>query len=156
MCWLVPWAKPGLAFFFLLNSSRKTTECRYFYTISYVVKVILCQKHSFLLQLIQNITTDFSLNYKFSTCWLHQIGFFCPCFDIQNNLMYTTCTELVVFLYWTRNSTKNILGKLMEEWVLLTKNNLYLTYCTLYSIVGTTSWKWNSDKLEWIELWLAI
>ena len=76
MCWLVPWAKPGLAFFILLNSRRKTTECRYFYTISYVVKVILCQKHSFLHQIIQNMTTDFSLIYTFNTINL-QVQSYC-------------------------------------------------------------------------------
>ena len=37
------------------------------------IQVILCQKHSFLHELTQNMTTDCSN---------------CFCFDIQNNLMY--------------------------------------------------------------------
>ena len=50
---------------------------------------------------------DCSLNYNFSTCCLHQIVF---CFGIQNNLVYTKyiLIELIVFLYWTRNSTNNL------------------------------------------------
>ena len=43
-----------------------------------VVQVILCQKHSFLDQLTQNMTTDFFVQekYKFSTCCDHPIVFF--------------------------------------------------------------------------------
>jgi hypothetical protein len=64
--------------------------------------VVLCQKHSFLYQLTQNITKDCSLNYEFSARKL-QIQFmlcisnsFSFSFDIQNNLMYTTYTELII------------------------------------------------------------
>ena len=42
--------------------------CRYSDTIWICpLQVILCQKHSFMYQLTQNMTTDCSLNYKFST-----------------------------------------------------------------------------------------
>ena len=48
------------------------------------VKAIFCEKHSFLHQLTQSITTDSSLNYefsiqenyKFSSCCVHQIVIF--------------------------------------------------------------------------------
>ena len=56
------------------------------------------------MQLVHWITSSVQENYKFTTCCVHQIVF-CFCFDIQNNFMYTICTELVVFLYWTCNST---------------------------------------------------
>ena len=79
----------------------------------YTVEVNLCQKHLFLHQLTHNITTDCFLNCEFSTRKLQvqymlctQIGFFCFCFHIQNNLS----TQLVVFMYWTRNLMNNLLS----------------------------------------------
>ena len=39
------------------------------------LEVILCQKHSFLHLLIQNMTSDCSLNYEFRTSCVHQIVF---------------------------------------------------------------------------------
>ena len=68
--------------------------------LSYIVQVNLCQKLLFLPQLTHNMTTDCSLNYKFSTwkfqaqnmsrtCSVHKL---CFCFHIQNNL----CTQHVL------------------------------------------------------------
>ena len=54
-----------------------------------VLQVILCQKHSFLHQLIQNMTTDCPLNYEFSTYCVHHIVLNVK----KTNFMYTTCSE---------------------------------------------------------------
>ena len=53
-------------------------------------------------QIVHWITNSVQENYKFRTCWVHQIVF-CFCLDIQDNLMYTKCDETVVFLCWTNN-----------------------------------------------------
>ena len=89
-----------------------------FVIIEMKAQVNLCQKHSFLHLLTQNMTTDCSLNYKLST-WKIQVQYIL-CTQIvlsaktrtKNNLMYTTCTELVIFSYWTRNSMNNLLSYL--------------------------------------------
>ena len=84
-----------------------------FTCVSYSVQVIFCEKHSFLHQLTKNmtkyvswITVSVQENYKLCTLKCVFWGFF----DIQNNLMYTTCTELVVVLHWINNSTNNLLS----------------------------------------------
>ena len=61
------------------------------------VHVILCQKHSFLYQLIQNITTDCSLNFEFSICCAHQVAL-----NVKNQLD-------VHNMYSAHNSTNNLL-----------------------------------------------
>ena len=43
---------------------------------SYTVQANLCQKLLFLHQLTHNMTTDCSLDYKFSTCKLHAQNMF--------------------------------------------------------------------------------
>ena len=63
-----------------------------------LIQVNLCQKYIFLHQLTHNMTTDFSLSYKFITKKLHVV--YTNCFDIQNNL----CTQHVLSFYWTCNS----------------------------------------------------
>ena len=77
--------------------------CRY----TYVVQVILCQKHSFLNQLTQNITTDCLLNYEFIPkklqiqCMLCKLNWFMfwhsEQFVVHN--MYWTCSFLVLNLW---------------------------------------------------------
>ena len=71
------------------------------------IQVNLCQKLLFLHQLTHNMTTDCSLNYKFSTRKLQVQYMLCAqivfCFDIQNNL----CTQHVLSLYWTGKSMNN-------------------------------------------------
>ena len=58
------------------------------------------------------MTKDCSLIYKFSKWKLqaHNIN----CYESQNKnkkqFMYTTCSELVIFMYWTRNSMNNPLS----------------------------------------------
>ena len=92
-----------------------------------VVQVNLCQKLLFLHQLTHNMTTDCSLNHQnqAQNMLCTQI-IFCFCFDIQNNLctqhvlnVFSTCSELAIFMYWTRNS-------MMQEYVLLKNIYLYL------------------------------
>ena len=76
----------------IFTQSRCCTMVRFLMILSDVDFVFLqgiyCQKHSFLHQIIRNLTAEFSV----SNC-------FC---DIDNNLMYTNCTELAVSFYWIR------------------------------------------------------
>ena len=138
--------------------------CRYIY----VVQVILCQKHSFLHQLTQNMTTDCSLNYEFNTRklqilfilyrlkpkhLLHVVDYSyyseCQNKNKKTNLIYTTCTELVVFLYWTRNSMNNLssyCGKSMQEWVLLTKLYMYYLFMLMF-VSGSKKGKKPADVI---------
>ena len=95
----------------------------------------LCQKLLFLHQLTHNMTADCSLNYHFST-WKFQapwgeheknmlctqflsvsvltfrttyvINMFFPMFS-QYSPMFSTCSELGIFMYWTGNSLDNLL-----------------------------------------------
>ena len=75
------------------------------------LQVILCQKHSFVYQLTQNMTTDCSLNYQFSTRKL-QVQYIlcttnCLCLDIKNNLMY--CQKHSFMHQLTQNMTTDCL-----------------------------------------------
>ena len=78
----------------------------------HLLQVNLCQNHLFLHQLTHNMTTDCSLNYKFSTWKFQAQNMLCTqivflfCFDIQNNLctqhvlsLEFSCTELIIS--WT-------------------------------------------------------
>ena len=66
------------------------------------------------------MTTDCSLNYDFSTWKIQaqnmlctQIGFL---FWHSEQFMYTACSELRIFMYWTRTSTNNILSYYGNSW----------------------------------------
>ena len=86
----------------------KTIVClliRYPCFILNLLQVNHCQKLLFLHQLTHNMTTDWPLNYEFSTwklqaqnmgrtCCVHKL-FFCFCFGIQNNL----CTQHVLTMF---------------------------------------------------------
>ena len=83
---------------------------------TWYVQINLFQKHLFLHQLTQNMTKDCSLNYKFST-WKFQAQnmlctqiVFCFCIDNSKQFMYTTCSELVVFMHWTGKLMNNLLS----------------------------------------------
>ena len=91
------------------------------------LQVILCQMHSLLHHLTQNMTTGCSLNYEFSTCCVHTSN--CSECQNKNNLMYTTWAELVVLLYWTRNSMKNMSSNC--RLINVRNNNLYTPLGTL-------------------------
>ena len=87
------------------------------------VQVNLFQKFLFLHQLTHNMTKYCSLNYKFST-WKFQaqnMGRTCcvqklfwmskqkeKTIFVQN--MFSPCSELVVFMYWTGKSMNNLLS----------------------------------------------
>ena len=79
------WISKNFSLSFLFES-----VCMWFRS---VVQVILCQKHSFLDQLTQNMTTDCLLHYNFSTRKL-QVQYMLSisnCSDCQNknNVIYT-------------------------------------------------------------------
>ena len=48
-------------------------------------------------------------SYKLRTCCVHKL-FFVFCIDNSEQFVYTTCSELVVFIFWTCNSMKNLLS----------------------------------------------
>ena len=62
------------------------------------------------------MTKDCSLNYKFSTWKLQAQYMLCAqitflfMFWHSEQFMYTTCSELVVFMYWTGKSMNNLLS----------------------------------------------
>ena len=65
---------------------------------TYVVQVILCQKHSFLHQWNQNMTTDCSLNYEFNTRKLQIQCMLCT----SNCFLFWHSEQFVVHnMYWT-------------------------------------------------------
>ena len=83
----------------------------------FLIQVNLCQMHSFLNQLTHNMTTDCSLVYNFlpRKIQIQNVLLYKNCFECQNNknkkqFLYTTCSELVFFLYCSRKSMKNLLS----------------------------------------------
>ena len=75
------------------------------------VQVIFCQKHSIFNQLTQIMTTDCSLNYEFS--YLKEVKR-----KLHVQFEFGSCPK--------RNSSSQLfLIILIQQWVLLTKNNLY-------------------------------
>ena len=80
------------------------------------LQVNLFQKHLFLHQLTHNMTKYCSLIYQFSTWKLqahNMLGtqiLFLFLFWHSEQFMYTTCSELVVFMYWTGKSMNNLLS----------------------------------------------
>ena len=80
------------------------------------LQVNLCQMHLFLHQLNHNMTEDCSLNYEFSTWKLQTQKLLCTqivflfLFWHSEQFMYKTCSELVVFMYWTGKSMNNLLS----------------------------------------------
>ena len=97
-----------------------STTCQKGMKVMSGVQVNLCQKHLFLDQLTHNMTKDCSLIYQFSTwklqaqnmgrtccvqklCWMSKQKTIC----VHN--MFSPCTGLVVFMYWTGKSMNNLL-----------------------------------------------
>ena len=86
------------------------------------IQVILCQKHSLLLhqydnrlfsELLTSPVRTKRLQVYHMLCKHMKLFFVLFCLNIQNNLMHTTCfTDLVVFLYWSHDSTNNLLSYL--------------------------------------------
>ena len=86
-----------------------------------VVQVNLCQKHLFLYQLTHNMTKDCTFIYHFRTWKLQNqnMGRTC-CVDklfwmskqktICVHTMFSPCSDLVVFMYWTGKSKNNLLS----------------------------------------------
>ena len=62
------------------------------------------------------MTTDCSLNYEFSTWKLQAQNMLCTSFVFcSEQFMYTTCSELAIFMYWTCNSMNNLLSYWASE-----------------------------------------
>ena len=90
---------------------------------SIMLQVNLCQKPLFLHQLTHNMTTDCSVNYQFST-WKLPVQYmkitssedvvYINCSGCQNKnkkqFVYTTCSELGIFMSWTSDSINNLLS----------------------------------------------
>ena len=70
------------------------------------VQINLCQNHLFLYQLTHNVTTDCSLNYKFSTRKLQVQCMLCT----QIVFVFTFRTIYVHNMHWTCNSMNNLLS----------------------------------------------
>ena len=83
------------------------------------IQVNLFQKHLFLHQLSHSMTKDCSLNYEFSSWKLQAQNILCQ-IECQNKnkkqFVYATCSEVLVFLYWSCNSINNLLsyGELVD------------------------------------------
>ena len=86
-----------------------------------MVQVNLLQKHLFLHQLTHNATKDWITssvheNCKLRTSWEHVVWI--NCFfvfvltfrTIYVHIIFSTCSELCVFIYWTGKSMNNLLS----------------------------------------------
>ena len=85
------------------------------------VQVNLCQKHIFLDQLTHNMTNNCSLIYQFST-WKLQAKNMGRTYCVQKlfwmskqkticvHIMFSSCSELVAFMYWAGKSLDNLLS----------------------------------------------
>ena len=51
-----------------------------------------------------------SVHENSRTCRVHVVYINCSECQNKKQVVYTTCSELVVFMYWTRNSMKNLLS----------------------------------------------
>ena len=105
--------------------------------------VNLCQKLLFLHQLTHNMTKNCSLNTssvnencKLRTCCEHKLFF--VLFWHSEQFMYTTCSELGIFMYWTRNSINNLLSYygLVDARISASENDLpvSLTVHSVYTL----------------------
>ena len=98
-----------ISYFFYLSS-------QFHIRVNKLVQVYLCQNLSFLNHLIHNMTTDCSLIFDFSTRKIHVQNMLCTKIDFlflfwhSKQFIYTTCSELVVFMYRTGKSMNNLLS----------------------------------------------
>ena len=53
------------------------------------------------------LLTSVQEKYKFRTCCVQKL-FWMPKKQTKNNSLYTTCSELVFFLYWSQESMNNL------------------------------------------------
>ena len=95
-CKILHFMKPHLIYFkrYQMRFHKELTPLFY-------LQVNLCQKLLFLHQLIHNMTTDCSLNYEFSTWKLQAQNMLWTHFFLfwhSEQFMYTTCSELVIFM----------------------------------------------------------
>ena len=124
------------------------------------VQVNLFQKHSFLRQLTHNMTKDCSLNHQFST-WKFQAQnmsstfVYINCSECKNKNticvqgMFLTCSELGIFMYWTRNSMNNLSSYcgLVEAKIRASGENLPV--CTYVWTKFWTTRNWTRDG-QWL------
>ena len=101
------------------------------------------------------MTTDCSLNHVFST-WLkipsseHVMYTNCFLFCHSEQFMYTTCSEIGIFLYWTCDSMNNLLSYcwLVEIQISASKKDLL----GINEMHGSMHKCWNcpDKKMTWI------
>ena len=81
------------------------------------LQVNICQKHLFLNQLstiwrqiVHWITSSAHENSKLRTCWEDYVYINCSECQTKNKkqFVYTTSSELAIFMCWTRNSMNNL------------------------------------------------
>ena len=68
------------------------------------------QKHLILLQLTQNMTKDCSWSLQAQDMGEHVVCINCSEYQNKKQLVYTTCSELGNFMYWTVDSMNNLLS----------------------------------------------
>ena len=115
----MPYIKNNSIFRCIFNVHYTTT----LYYIIFTVQVNLFQKHLFLYQLTHNMTKNWTLNYESSTwkfqaqnmlrtCCVHKLffGFVLTFRTIYVHNMFSTCSELRIFMYWTYNWMNNLLS----------------------------------------------
>ena len=96
--WSFLYLRPLICFFHYLISIIKAKRSRRWVILKIRVLVNLCQKLLFLHQLTNNMTTDWSLNYKKNISSAHVV--YTNCFGCQKNkqFAYTTCSESILTL----------------------------------------------------------
>ena len=88
------------------------TNCFFFVSSANLLQVNLCRKLLFLHQLTHTMITDCPLNHHFSTWKFQAQNMLCSqivfLFWYSEQFMYTTCSELGIFMYSTGNSMNNL------------------------------------------------
>ena len=95
------------------------------WTLFLLLQVNICQKHLFLHQRTHNMTTDFSLNYAFSTwkfqaqnmlrtCCVHKLFWMSKQKTNKKQFVYTTCSQHVLRLEFSCTGCKSIFRKIFE------------------------------------------
>ena len=107
------------------------------------IQVNLCQKHLFLDQLTHNVTNDCSLIYQFST-WKLQAQNMCA----KIVLKVKTCSELVVFMYWTCKSMNNLLTYcgLVDPRISASDKDLPVLWCIFFLLIIFQKFKFLCSK----------
>ena len=93
-----------------------------------LIQVNLCHKHlspTVWQKIVHWITSSIQENYKLRSCFVHKLN------KNKIEFLYITWSELVVFLYWTRNSS----------------------YCGLVDADPKWFWQRFTCIIQWINFW---